>query len=62
MSLKSGYTYERQKQNITKVVYKNVAVLGGPKDPDNFNPGDLWIIKNDYVKKIEGIFSKFTNF
>ena len=61
MSLKSGYTYERQKQNITKVVYKNVAVSGGPKDPDNFNPGDLWIIKNDYAKKIEGIFSKFTN-
>ena len=61
MSLKGGYEYERQKQNITKVVYKNVAALGGPKDADNFNSGDLWLIKKDYAAKMDRLYSKFDN-
>jgi hypothetical protein len=60
-SLGAGYEYERQKQNRTKAIYKNVATLGGPKDADNFNSGDLWIIKKDYARKVEGMFSSFTN-
>ena len=59
--LKSGYEYERQKQNRTKAIYKDVAKLGGPKDADNFNSGDLWIIKKDYAKIMENKFSNFTN-
>ena len=59
--LKSGYEYERQKQNRTKAIYKDVAKLGGPKDADNFNSGDLWIIKKDYAAKMEEKFSNFTN-
>ena len=59
--LKSGYEYERQKENRTKAIYKDVASLGGPKDADNFNSGDLWLIRKDYARKIEKIFSNFTN-
>jgi len=59
--LKSGYEYERQKQKRTKAIYKDVAKLGGPKDADNFNSGDLWIIKKDYAAKMEEKFSSFTN-
>ena len=59
--LKSGYEYERQKQNRTKAIYKDVAKLGGPRDADNFNSGDLWIIKKDYAKIMENKFSNFTN-
>jgi len=60
-NLKSGYEYERQKQNRTKAIYKDVGKLGGPKDADNFNSGDLWIIRKDYAKKMEDKFSNFTN-
>jgi len=60
-SLKKGYVYERQKKDITKVVYNNVSKLGGPKSPDNFNPGDLWIIKKDYAREIQKTYPKFDN-
>ena len=59
--LKSGYEYERQKQKRTKAIYKDVAKLGGPRDADNFNSGDLWIIKKDYAAKMEEKFNSFTN-
>jgi hypothetical protein len=59
--LKSGYEYERQKQNRTKAIYKDVAKLGGPRDADNFNSGDLWIINKEYARKMEEKFSNFKN-
>lgn len=61
IGLTKGYVYERQKKDITKVVYNNVSKLGGPKSPDNFNPGDLWIIKKDYAREIQTTYPKFDN-
>jgi hypothetical protein len=59
--LKSGYEYERQKQNRTKAIYKDIAKLGGPRNADNFNSGDLWIINKEYARKMEEKFSNFKN-
>jgi hypothetical protein len=61
IKLTRGYEYERQKKNITKVVYNNVSKLGGPRSPDNFNPGDLWIIKKDYAREIQNTYPKIDN-
>ena len=61
IDLGRGNEYERQKKNITKVVYKNVSKLGGPNSADNFNPGDLWIIKKDYAREMQNTYPKFDN-
>ena len=61
ISISKGYAYERQKKDITKVVYNNVSKLGGPKSPDNFNPGDLWIVKKDYAREMQKTYPKFDN-
>ena len=59
--LKKGYEYERQKQNRTKAIYKDIAKLGGPRDADNFNSGDLWIINKEYARKMEEKFLSYKN-
>jgi hypothetical protein len=44
----SGYTYERQKQTErTQKIYKLAGELTG-KLPDNWNPGDIWLIKRNF--------------
>lgn len=40
-----GYTYERQKENITKDIYAKAGQLT-KKAPDNWNPADVWMIKS----------------
>jgi len=51
MSKESGrfkggsYSYERQLDNLTKKVYKNALLLAG-LSKDNWNPGDIWLVKN----------------
>ena len=41
-----GYTYERQLDNVTKKIYKNALDFSG-LSKDNWNPGDIWIVKNN---------------
>ena len=41
-----GYVYERQLDNTTKNIYKNALSLVG-KSKDNWNPGDIWIVKKN---------------
>jgi hypothetical protein len=42
-----GYKYERQSQNQTGNLYKLARKLSG-KASDNWNPADIWMIKNTF--------------
>ena len=42
-----GYTYERQKDNLTKNLYDKARKLSR-KTNDNWNPGDVWMIKRGF--------------
>jgi hypothetical protein len=41
------YSYERQQKDLTKKLYDKARKLTG-KRADNWNPADVWMIKNDY--------------
>ena len=45
--LRPGYNYERQKGPLTIDLYKVARKLTGKLD-DNWNPGDVWLIKKNY--------------
>ena len=45
--LRPGYNYERQKGPLTNELYKVARKLTGKLD-DNWNPGDVWLIKKNY--------------
>lgn len=42
----TGYTYERQLDDLTKNIYANALDFSG-LSKDNWNPGDIWIVKNN---------------
>jgi hypothetical protein len=46
----TGYTYERQRDNLTGPLYDLGRKLSG-KANDNWNPGDVWMIKKNYDMK-----------
>lgn len=46
----SGYTYERQRDNLTAPLYDLARKLSG-KANDNWNPGDVWMIKKNFDMK-----------
>lgn len=46
----TGYTYERQRDNLTAPLYDLGRKLSG-KANDNWNPGDVWMIKKNYDMK-----------
>ena len=48
--LKKGYHYERQKGSMTNELYKLARGLTGKLD-DNWNPGDVWLIRKNYDMK-----------
>ena len=48
--LKKGYNYERQKGPLTNDLYKTARKLTGKLD-DNWNPGDVWMIRKNYNMK-----------
>jgi len=48
--LKKGYHYERQKGPLTNDLYKTARKLTGKLD-DNWNPGDVWMIRKNYDMK-----------
>ena len=48
--LKKGYHYERQKGSMTHELYKLARGLTGKLD-DNWNPGDVWMIRKNYNMK-----------
>ena len=48
--LKKGYHYERQKGPLTNDLYKTARKLTGKLD-DNWNPGDVWMIRKNYNMK-----------
>ena len=48
--LKKGYHYERQKGPLTNDLYKTARRLTGKLD-DNWNPGDVWMIRKNYNMK-----------
>ena len=41
-----NYTYERQLDDVTKNIYKNALSFSG-LSKDNWNPGDIWIVKKN---------------
>jgi len=41
-----GYVYERQLDDVTKKIYKNALALSR-LSKDNWNPGDIWIVKKN---------------
>ena len=49
-NLKKGYNYERQKGPLTIELYKVARKLTGKLD-DNWNPGDVWLIRKNYDMK-----------
>lgn len=49
-NLKKGYHYERQKGPLTNDLYKTARKLTGKLD-DNWNPGDVWMIRKNYDMK-----------
>lgn len=50
----SEYTFERQKEDKSKLIYDIAGSLGGKGD--NWNPADLWVIKKS-VKNLKNILS-----
>jgi len=42
----AGYIYERQLDNVTNKIYKNALQLS-KLNKDNWNPGDIWIVKKN---------------
>ena len=44
----AGYTYERQLDDVTKKIYKNALDFSG-LSKDNWNPGDIWIVKRIWI-------------
>ena len=48
--LRPGYNYERQKGPLTNELYKVARKLTGKLD-DNWNPGDVWLIRKNYDMK-----------
>jgi len=44
---KGKYHYERQMDNLTRGMYNKVTKLTGLRK-DNWNPGDMWLIKNGF--------------
>jgi len=49
-NLKRGYNYERQKGPLTLELYKVARKLTGKLD-DNWNPGDVWLVRKNYDMK-----------
>jgi len=46
-----GFVFERQLDNLTKKIYKNALSLS-KLHKDNWNPGDIWIVKKDLDFKV----------
>lgn len=46
-----GFVFERQMDNLTKRIYKNALSLA-KLNKDNWNPGDIWIVKKDLDFKV----------
>ena len=46
-----GFVFERQMDDLTKRIYKNALSIA-KLNKDNWNPGDIWIVKKDLDFKI----------
>src|SRR5210317_989315 len=46
-----GFVFERQLDNLTKRIYRNALSLA-KLNKDNWNPGDIWIVKRDLDFKV----------
>jgi hypothetical protein len=44
----SQYDGERQLENRTALIYKVAKMLGAPSNKDNWNPADIWLIKQNF--------------